>query len=148
LELEGSEDLGTLLGAAYSLRLYGNLTHLYRARAAQSPAGDDRSINMKNIDAHKAVVGLDFDDRRRFSLGVNGRFRGAILDDDFNAPSYPYPEISTPAVWVYDLHGAIALDEARALRMGVSNLEDVFYAEKKGYPQPGRSYHLAFDQRF
>ena len=147
LELEWSEDLGKLAGSKASLAFHGNITHIWRAYGADSPAGSPQ-IDMLNIDAHKVLLGLDYDDHHRFSFGVSGRFRGQVLDYDYDSSSYPYPQMSYPSVWVYGLSGALKLGQGQKLRLYVDNLGDTYYYEKAGYPEPGRTYKAEFSQEF
>lgn len=142
-ELEATADLAAAMGWRGALRLRGNWSHLLRARAAGSQAADSRPVTIMNVDQDKAVFGLEAG-VGALAVGVFGRHRGAVLDLDYDAPTYPYPEILYPTVWILDVDVTVRTGTERSIHLLVSNLADTFYFEKKGYPRAGRAFRMDY----
>ncbi|CAN5431731.1 TonB-dependent receptor [soil metagenome] len=169
-EMEGIEwrlayDLGARSGFRYSLRLFASATHILgaeeRVRGATVDAaqlagrtdfrpeqlfgallfGDEATSEIKNVADRTLIYGIEYDNLRRFSTRLSGRYVGERLDTDFTDWAN-VSDIRYPAFMVLDLATSMRLGERSRLGLTVSNLTDENYYEVRGYNLPGRSLRL------
>jgi vitamin B12 transporter len=146
-EMEGIEwriayDFGARAGATWSVRPFVNATHMLRAEETIGTATRD----IRNVADLSVNFGIDFDDLRRFSTRLSGRYVGERADDDWNV--WPAAEIRYPAFLTLDWTGEMRLAERFRLGLVVSNLTDENFYEVRGYPLPGRSAQLRLSVDF
>jgi vitamin B12 transporter len=126
----------------YVLRPYVNATHMLRAEETISSLTRD----IRNVADLTVNFGIDYDDLRRYSTRLSGRYVGERADDDWNV--WPAAELRYPAFLTLDLTSERRLGERYRLGMTVSNLTDENYYEIRGYPLPGRAVQLRLSVDF
>ncbi len=175
-EMEGVEwrlgyDLGALAGYRYSLRLFTNATHyLTKEETAQTVRvdaapfagrrdfrpeevfgalvfGDETTSEIRNVADRTVNYGIEFDDLRRFSTRLTGRYVGERLDIDFSDFSRP-ADVRYPAFMTLDLVSTVRLAEGLSASLLVDNLTDENYYEKRGFNLPGRQLRLRLSADF
>jgi outer membrane receptor protein involved in Fe transport len=172
LEARAGYDLGRATGRAFSLRLFGNATRIFRAEERTPAASIDaaRFARARNFDAAQvfdafafsdtSVVapirnvasltltsGLEYDDRRRLSGRLAGRYVGRRRDTDFSDAT-DVSDIEYPPFLVLDLTAGVRLGGRYQLSALASNLTDENYYEKRGYNLPGRAVQLRLSAGF
>jgi len=145
-EMEGVEwrlgyDLGAR-GGRYAVRPFVNATHMIRAEETVGTVTRD----IRSVAAATVNFGVDFDDLRRFSTRLSGRYVGERADDDWNV--WPSAEVRYPAFLTLDWTGEVRLAERFRVGMVVSNLTDENFYEVRGYPLPGRAAQLRLSVDF
>jgi vitamin B12 transporter len=139
-EMQGVEwrfayDLGAR-GGRFALRPFVNATHMIRAEETVATLTRD----IRNVADLTVNFGVDWDDLRRFSTRLSGRYVGERADDDWNV--WPAAEVRYPASLTLDWTGELRLAERFRLGVVVSNLTDENFYEVRGYPLPGRAAQL------
>jgi vitamin B12 transporter len=137
LEASLGYDLGALRDYAYSLRLFSSATRLLRAEEITGGARQD----IRNVADLTLLFGAEYDDLRRFTTRLSGRYVGERGDTDFTDFSR-IGDVRYPAFLVLDLTGGVRLGDRYRLGLGVSNLTDENYYEVRGYNLPGRALRL------
>ncbi len=155
-----------LLGRPWVLRAFGGGTHLYeRDEVLRGASIDDGQFmgrtnfrpeevfgtfmlgsatterEIYNVADATLNYGLEWDDLRRFSARLSGRYVGERLDVDFTDFSN-ISDIRYPAFMVLDAFAEARVLERYRLGLLVNNLTDENYYEKRGYNLPGRSVSL------
>jgi vitamin B12 transporter len=175
-EMEGVEwrfgyDLGALADYRWSLRLFTNATHyLAKEETAQTVRveaarfagrrdfrpeevfgalvfGDETTSEIRNVADRTVNYGIEFDDLRRFSTRLTGRYVGERLDIDFSDFSRP-ADVRYPAFMTLDLVSTVRLAEGLSASLLVDNLTDENYYEKRGFNLPGRQLRLRLSADF
>jgi vitamin B12 transporter len=166
IEWRLSYDFGALMGGRWSLRAFGGGTHLYErdevlrgatidadrfaGRTSFSPeevfgafvlGSGTTERQIYNVADVTLNYGLEWDDLRRFSARLSGRYVGERLDLDFTDFSN-ISDIRYPAFMVLDAFAETRFAERYRLGVLVNNLTDENYYEKRGYNLPGRSVSL------
>lgn len=136
LEARLAYDFGARRGGRYVLRPYASATRLLRAE--ETIGGERRAI--RNVAELTVGYGMEYDDLRRFSTRLSGRYVGERTDDDWNV--WPAAEVRYPAFMTLDWTAELRLAERVRLGLLVSNLTDENYYEVRGYPLPGRAAQL------
>jgi vitamin B12 transporter len=164
-------DLGALSDFRYSLRVFGNATHLLK-REETVPAlsvdaarfagrtdfrpeevtgalvfGEPGRRDIRNVATRTITYGAEYDDLRRFSARLTGRYVGKRLDVDFSDFSN-ITDIRYPAFMTLDLTSTLRLGRAYSVSLLVANLTDENYYEKRGFNLPGRSVRLRLTADF
>lgn len=171
-EIEGFEwrlgyDLGVQAGWNRSLRLFANATHVLRAEeivfaprldatrfagrtdfrpeevAGAFSFGDVATDDIRNVAELTLGYGVEYDDQRRYSTRLSGRYVGERIDADFRDFSN-ISDIRYPSFMVLDWVGTVRLAERYSLSAILANLTDENYYEKRGYNLPGRELRLRF----
>lgn len=134
VEWNASYDLGAALGRRFALRLFAGATHLL---TAEETTQDTVTTDIRNVAGQTLNYGVEYDDGRRFSTRLSGRYVGERADLDFS--SWPAAAVRYPRFMTLDLAGQLRI--ARRYRLGVrlENLTDENYYELRGYPLPGRN---------
>lgn len=164
-------DLGALAARRYSLRLFANATHYLEreetARGVQVDAarfagrtdfrpeevagalvfGDDAEQQIRNVAGATVNYGVEWDDLRRFSTRLTGRYVGSRTDQDFTDFSR-ISDIEYPAFMTLDLVSTVRLADRYALSVLVDNLTDENYYEVRGFNLPGRALRLRLTADF
>ena len=164
-------DLGALAARPYSLRLFANATHYLEreetARSVQVDAarfagrtdfrpeevagallfGADTERQIRNVAGATVNYGVEWDDLRRFSTRLTGRYVGGRTDQDFTDFSR-ISDIEYPAFMTLDLVSTLRLADRYALSLLVDNLTDENYYEKRGFNLPGRTVRLRLTADF
>lgn len=169
-EMDGVEwrlgyDLGALAGYRWSLRLFTNATHyLTRAETAREVRIDaarfagrtdfrpeeaygalvfegETTGEIRNVADRTVNYGIEFDDLRRFSTRLTGRYVGERLDQDFSDFTR-VSDVRYPAFMTLDLVSTLRLADRYEVSVLVDNLTDENYYEKRGFSLPGRQLRL------
>lgn len=169
-EMQGLEwrlgyDLGALAGRPYSLRLFANATHLFRADEVATAASVDAArfagrtdfrpeevsdallfgaqtpSQIRNVADLTLGYGIEWDDLQRWSLRLGGRYVGERTDIDFTDFAN-VSDIEYPAFMTLDLVAGARLGRGLRTDLIVDNLTDENYYEKRGFNLPGRSIRL------
>jgi vitamin B12 transporter len=175
-EMEGVElrlgyDLGALADYRYSLRFFTNTTHyLTKEETAQGVRvdakrfagrtdfrpeevfgalvfGEETTSEIRNVADRTVNYGIDFDDLRRFSTRLTGRYVGERLDVDFSDFSR-ISDVRYPAFMTLDLVSTVRFAERFSASLLVDNLTDENYYEKRGFNLPGRQLRLRLSADF
>jgi outer membrane receptor protein involved in Fe transport len=134
IEGRASYDLGAALARSYSLRLFANATRFLRAREITGETETD----IRNVADLTAVVGAEYDDMKRLSARLSGRYVGERLDTDFSDFSN-VGDLRYPSFLVLDASTSLRLGDRYRLGLAVGNLTDESYYEVRGYNLPGRN---------
>lgn len=161
LEFITTSNIARLWTSKYKLELYGALTWLINNTFNDGVT--KKSLYSRDVTGN---FGLGFDNYKGFVFGINCRYAGHRLENDWMAWENLRPEIKSsdyyikggytesdqilkhPSYLVIDSH--IYYDLSRRFRVGItaSNLFDENYTEKDGYNMPGRSVMGHFSFRF
>lgn len=156
-------DLGAALGRRWSLRAFAGGTHLSEAEEVLRFASIDgdrfagqtgfrpeqvfdafvlgsetTTRDIQNVADATVNYGLEWDDLRRFSARVTGRYVGERIDVDFSDFSN-ISDIRYPAFMVLDAYAGVRLTRRYRAELLLNNVTDENYYEKRGYNLPGRS---------
>ncbi len=164
-------DLGAFARRRYSLRLFANATHYLEreetARSVQVDAarfagrtdfrpeevagalvfGEGTESRIRNVADATVAYGVEWDDLRRFSTRLTGRYVGERTDQDFTDFSR-VSDIEYPAFMTLDLVSTVRLADRYAVSLLVDNLTDENYYEKRGFNMPGRTMSLRLTADF
>ncbi|MEW5931681.1 MAG: TonB-dependent receptor [Gemmatimonadota bacterium] len=164
-------DLGAFAARRYSLRLFANATHYLEreetARSVQVDAarfagrtdfrpeevagalvfGADTERQIRNVAGATVNYGVEWDDLRRFSTRLTGRYVGGRTDQDFTDFTR-VSDIEYPAFMTLDLVSTLRLADRYAVSLLVDNLTDENYYEKRGFNLPGRALRLRLTADF
>jgi vitamin B12 transporter len=132
VELEIDRRLGSRLGVS------ANVTH-YINRKERLANGDEQDV--LNVAARTIRIGLDVD-AGPLSGRVSARYLGGRKDTDFSRAGFPIVDYDD--VTVVDATLAWRLARNHAVTFAVSNLFDVYYYEKIGFPLPGASVKVSY----
>ncbi|RQO54431.1 TonB-dependent receptor [Paucibacter sp. KBW04] len=135
LELEGS------WRAAAWLRLHAGGTHYLQARQQQGEAWEP----INNVPAQTLRLAADLR-QGAWSGRLGLRYLGRSHDQDWVQGSGR--QVRYEPFAVADVSARWQLSPAQDLNLGVENLFDRFYAEKFGFPQPGRQFKLSYRHEF
>ena len=165
VEWSGGYDFGARGGYDRSFRIFAGATHILRAQerigsalvdagrfeAAErlDPAtvldalvfGDEREVEIKSVADVTLNYGVEYDDLRRFSARLTGRYVGERLDTDFSDFAN-ITDIRYPPHMTLDLGAGLRLTERFRIDLLASNLTDENYYEVRGFNLPGRSVRL------
>ncbi|MFA8433367.1 MAG: TonB-dependent receptor plug domain-containing protein [Marinifilaceae bacterium] len=157
LEISASYDFGAISDYNYSLKVYGNYTHLF-----------DATVEKKKVESAMLYVrentgnfGVEFDNLKGFTTRLNARYIGHRYEQNWyrkwNKSTSAYeaivledgkkirPELSNEAIlrhpvsMIFDYSASYTFKEKYTFGLTVSNLLDENYTEKDGYNMPGRS---------
>jgi outer membrane receptor protein involved in Fe transport len=137
LEGRASYNLGAAMERPYSLRLFANATRFLRAREITAGMATD----IRNVADMTAVLGTEYDDLKRFSARLSGRYVGERLDTDFSDFAN-IGDVRYPPFLVLDASASLRLGDRYRLGLAVGNLTDESYYEVRGYNLPGRNVML------
>lgn len=143
VEGRASYDLGAAAGARWSLRLFTSATHFLRAEETTG----ETTTDIKNVADWTAVFGAEYDDLRRFTTRLSGRYVGERLDTDFSDFS-SVGDLRYPAFLVLDATASLRLGGRYRLGALLGNLTDENYYEVRGYNLPGRTLELELGVEF
>jgi vitamin B12 transporter len=137
LEWRVGYDLGPRLQREFVLRFFANATHILRA---EDVAGETIAP-IHNVADLTVGYGVEYDDRRRFSTRLSGRYVGERHDRDWSDWSNP-GDVVYPRFMVLDLSTDYRLAGRYRVGLLIDNLTDENYFEKRGFNLPGRSLRL------
>ena len=115
------------------------------------------TFNYTWLSAKDTGTGKELYYRPKNKVNAGLKFKASIFTLDLNAEYYDirtgndaltYLDVNLPAVIVSSARIAAKLAEASELFAGVSNLEDVRYELRSGYPMPGRTYYCGVNYKF
>ncbi|MDR6198018.1 TonB-dependent receptor [Siphonobacter sp. SORGH_AS_0500] len=145
LEAEAGYDFG--YNQKHALRLFGNLTTMFKAQEVIVGTDESRTERMiANVAKTNVNYGLEFDNRKNLRLRLTGRYVGTRRDIDYTDALNP--EIEYTPFMVVDLVAAYTLEKKHTLTLLLNNLTDENYYEKRGYNMPGRSVSLRYALQF
>ncbi len=164
LEAAVRYDLGAAMHRAWSLNAFANATRIFSAiertptvtvDATQfngvtnfSPTtilngvrigAPNRDVRIKNIATATWNVGLEYDTRSRWRIGLLGRYVGTRTDEDFSDFS-DITDIEYPPFAVADFTAGLRVTRRLRADVQVNNVTDENYYEKRGYNLPGRAF--------
>jgi outer membrane receptor for ferrienterochelin and colicin len=154
LEIALAYDFGSLSNYEYSLKLYGNLTHLLKSEVTTGGVTSD----MKYVRKNNGSFGIEYGNNSNIALRLNGRYIGHRYEDNWlygygsngnvpltTADGTPIRPslvntyiLEHPDFVVFDLTGSYTLAKRYTLGLSVQNLLDENYTEKDTYNMPGR----------
>jgi vitamin B12 transporter len=137
IEARAGYDFGAAAGYDRSLRVFINATRFLRAEEITF----DITSDIRNVADLTAVFGAEYDDLRRFSTRLSGRYVGERLDFDFSDFAN-IGDVRYPAFLVFDATASLRVAERYRLGVLLGNLTDENYYEVRGYNLPGRSVQL------
>ncbi|MFC5767760.1 TonB-dependent receptor [Thauera sinica] len=135
LELEGRWQIRPGLG------LTAGLTHMF---AARQEIGSDW-VDLNKVARQNAHLALDVD-HGAWSARVGGRYVGRSKDLDWVNSSGTQVGYAGYTVW--DVAARYRFDARQSVALSIDNVFDRYYAEKYGFPQPGRAARLAYRYAF
>jgi len=151
IELECSYDFGAAHDERYSLRLFTNFTHLFRARSIND---DGSEGDMLYVRRNRGSMGLEYDDFRFFSARLTARYIGDRFEQnwigryDEARPTLKDPVIEIPASLIFDMSMGFRIDDQNDVSLIAKNILDENYTEKDGYNMPGRSLGVRYSVEF
>ena len=137
LEGRASYDLGAAGGFRRSLRLFASATRILRAEELSG----DVATGIKNVADLTAVFGAEYDDLKRFTTRLSGRYVGERFDTDFSDFAN-VGDLHYPTFLLFDLTASLRVAERYRLGVLLGNLTDENYYEVRGYNLPGRSLEV------
>jgi vitamin B12 transporter len=147
LETEVTYDFGALSNYRYSLRVFGNVTSMFKA--TEDIVGTDESKvtrDIQNVAKNTFNYGLEYDNLKWLRLRVSGRSIGTRMDIDYTDPINPV--IDYPKYMVVDFTAAFRIAQKHSLALKINNLTDENYYEKRGYNLPGRAVSVRYTVSF
>lgn len=165
LELALGYDFGQLI-AGYSLKIYGNLTHILKSEVTTN----DKTSDMKYTRKNNGSFGIEIRNKKSLAVRLNGRYIGHRFEDNwlygYDSKTYnPVPltdangnairptlineaVLEHPDFMVFDLSGSYTLLDKFTFGVAVQNLLDENYTEKDNYNMPGRMISGTFTFSF
>lgn len=148
LEFNLNYNFGALADFRYTFNVFTNITRSLKAKdITVNPAtGVETETFIQNVARTNLNFGLEYGNNRHYTVRLSGRYVGKRWDTDFNDALRPlvyYPEFI-----VIDLSGNYQLSKSHGFSLGINNLTDENYYEKRGYTQPGRSFRLRYTYSF
>lgn len=158
-------DFGSLAEYRYSLRLYGNLTHLFKSDVTSGGI----TSPIKYVRKDNASFGLEYHDFKSFSLRLNGRFIGHRYEDNwligYDNIGNPIPLTTSngtairpslindpvlrlPDFMVFDFSLNYIYAKKYNFGLVLQNFLDENYTEKDAYNMPGRTITVIFNYLF
>jgi len=152
MECSLAYDFGSLSGYKYSLKVYGNLTHL----STSTVTSDGVISPMKYVRKDNASFGVEYHDFKAFAFRLNGRFVGHRYEDNYldtwGTPVRPAlvndAVLDYPDFMVFDLSGSYTLSKKYTFGLTIANMLNENYSEKDGYNMPGRSITASVSYSF
>lgn len=130
-------DLGASAAYDYSLRFFANANGILEA---EEISGTSRA-DITHVADLTAVLGVEYDDRRRFSGRLSGRYIGERTAPDYN-DWQNVSFIHYPRFLVLDLTTRVRIGDRYTIGLLLENLNDENYYEVRGYNLPGRSVQV------
>jgi vitamin B12 transporter len=149
-------DFGNLANYKYSLKVYGNMTHMLKTEVTV----DNETSNMKYVRKNNGSFGIEFNNLKTVSVRLNVRYIGHRYEDNW---LYRYdktlqtnvalltndgkeirpelvkePVLKHPEFLVCDLSGNYTFAKKITIGLAIQNVFDENYTEKDGYYMPGR----------
>jgi vitamin B12 transporter len=165
LEASLAYDVGAALGWSRSLRAALSGTHMLRSvERVSSPSiesgafsgrvdfrpeevrgaltfAEPTEVRIRNVAARTVTGHLHYDDGRRLSARLGGRYVGERLDSDFVDWMNP-GDVLYPAFLVVDGSAVLRLGSRTRVGLEAANLTDENYYESRGANLPGRTLKL------
>lgn len=164
LEVMASYDFGALYDYAFSLKAYANLTFMLNTEVTMPEKVQTDGIkipatteDMKYVREQTGNFGIQFL-YEKVSFRFNGRYMGSRIEDNWYTyysdvrPDLPaLAEEAQPEYWnkgllkhpdhlVFDTSAYYEANQNLTFGVSVGNLFNEHYAEKDGYPMPGRNF--------
>lgn len=122
-------------------RLSAGGTQFFHARQQVSAGWED----INNVAKHTVRMALDVNEGP-WSGRLGARYVGRTKDQDWVNGSGNQVQYAGYAVW--DFSARWRIDARQSLALAVDNLFDRFYAEKYGFPRPGRNLKASYRHDF
>jgi outer membrane cobalamin receptor len=116
-------------------------TQFFHARQQVGSAWED----VNNVAKRTVRLALDAD-AGAWTGRIGVRSVGRTKDQDYVNGSGQQVQYSGYAVW--DVSARYAVDRQQSVAVSVDNLRNRFYAEKYGFPQPGRNLKVGYRHAF
>lgn len=161
LEFLASSNIARLWTNLFKVELYGGFTWLINNTFKDGITKS--TLYTREVTAN---MGLIFDNFKGFEVGINGRYSGHRLENDWMVWDNLRPDIKStdyyskggyseadqilrhPSYLVVDAHAFYSISGRFRIGITSSNLLDENYTEKDGYNMPGRSVMGHFSIRF
>lgn len=158
-------DFGSLCGYNYSLKLYANISHLFKSEVTVNAITNP----MRYVRKDNASFGVEYRNLKSVSFRLNGRFIGHRYEDNwligYDSNYNPIPLttangtpirpalindaiIKYPDFLVFDITGNYSLAKKYSFGLALQNILNENYAEKDGYNMPGRMIIVSFNYLF
>ncbi|MDW7695639.1 TonB-dependent receptor [Flammeovirgaceae bacterium SG7u.111] len=149
LEMNIAFDFGSLAANSYSLRVFANPVFILESKEIADHYGVSEPIetNMHNVAKENINFGIEFDNLKKISVGLTGRYVGNRYDRDWSSYSQ-YIEIEYPPFMTLDLRAGYRFTPSHEVVLQVANLTDENYYEKRGYNLMGRNFMAKYRFRF
>ncbi len=166
LEMEFNFDFGQLANMPFSLCVSGNWRHLFKFELKNA----DDVTDLKYVQKNSGSIGVEFNDKRRFSSRINARIIGSRIEDNwfytFNSLTWDrIPLISSagtpirptlinqdvlefPSFVVVDFSADYDISKRVSIGLAIQNLFDELYTEKDGFFMPGRNFMVKVGYSF
>lgn len=146
LEVMGSYDFGALTGYRYSLRIFTNITGMFRAVDITENKGNPSTAQIQNVAKANITYGMEYSSLKRFTTRLTGRYVGKRWDTDFN--NVLQPLVQYPSFMVLDWSASYLVGLSHGFTITLANITDENYYEKRGYNLSGRSFSLRYTWTF
>lgn len=147
LELDLGYDFGARGDYSYSLRCFANFTHQIDATVNMNGVNNP----MKYVRNGLGSFGVEYNDFHFFNARLSARYLGSVREDNYYTafrPTLKGSVLEFDPSMVIDASVGFAINKQNRIDLTVKNLLDENYAEKDGYPMPGRSYTVKYTVAF
>lgn len=147
IEFEVGYDFGSSVDYRYSLRCFASYTHLFEATVTNTTGETPMTFVRNGLGS----FGVEYDDFKFFIARLSARYLGSVYQTNYYKsyrPTLKDGVLEFDPSLVIDATVGFALNRQNRIDLTVQNLLDENYAEKDGYPMPGRSYNVRYTVAF
>lgn len=155
LELDGYYDFGAYNQFKKSYRLFFNATKMFAYDdyiTSTTPSAPDTKSKARQVADLSIGGGFEYDDTKRFSVRLSGRYIGVREYVNFNDVVSPQKFrnqlVAYPPHFTLDLVANYVLYKNHTVSLRVQNLTDENFYELRYQPMPGRNTSLRYTFRF
>ncbi|MBB3837003.1 outer membrane receptor protein involved in Fe transport [Runella defluvii] len=155
IEMDGYYDFGAINQFKKSYKLFFNATKMLAYDdyiKSTDPASPDTKSKARHVADLSLGGGFEFDDLKRFSVRLSGRYMGAREYVNFNDVVSPQKFrsqlVTYPPYLTLDLVANLTIYKKHTVSLRVNNLTDENYYELRYQPMPGRNTSLRYTFRF
>ncbi|WP_020529419.1 TonB-dependent receptor [Flexithrix dorotheae] len=148
IELNLAYDFGAKSGGNYSLRIFANQVFILESKEIADLYGvGEMEVNMHNVAKATSNFGIEYDNLKKFSIGLTGRYVGNRFDRDWSSYS-EFIEMEYPPFLVMDFRARYKITPKHMVDLLVNNITDENYYEKRGFNLMGRNFLVKYNFRF
>lgn len=155
LELDGYYDFGALSQFKKSYRLFFNATKMFAYDdyvTSTTPSTPDTKSKARQVADLSVGGGFEYDDMKRFSVRLSGRYVGVREYVNFNDVVSPQKFrsqlVEYPPHFTLDLVANYTLYKNHTVSLRIQNLTDENFYELRYQPMTGRNTSLRYTFRF